>query len=93
MDLTPACQPDTLRAKLGLYDSMAKRSGSAILPLHGGRVPTWPATRMSSLGAVVTQAIVHHYGRDSMAIDATMRLSEMVTRIMPGVISRCILSA
>src|SRR6267154_894107 len=43
---------------------MAKRSGSAILPLHGGRVPPWLATRMSSLGAVVTQAIVHHYGRD-----------------------------
>jgi hypothetical protein len=43
---------------------MARRSGSAILPLHGGRVPTWLATRMSSLGAVITQAIVHHYGRD-----------------------------
>jgi uncharacterized protein len=43
---------------------MAQRSGSAILPLHGGRVPPWLATRMSSLGAVVTQAIVHHYGRD-----------------------------
>jgi hypothetical protein len=43
---------------------MAKRSGSAILPLHGGRVPPWLATRMSSLGAVITQAIVHHYGRD-----------------------------
>jgi len=43
---------------------MAKRSGSAILPLHGGRVPPWLATRMSALGAIVTQAIVHHYGRD-----------------------------
>src|ERR1700679_3463122 len=43
---------------------MARRSGSAILPLHGGRVPTWLATRMSSLGAVVTEAIVHHYGRE-----------------------------
>ena len=43
---------------------MARRSGSAILPLHGGRVPPWLATRMSSLGAVITQAIVHHYGRD-----------------------------
>jgi hypothetical protein len=43
---------------------MAKRTGSADLPLHGGRVPAWLATRMSSLGAVVTQAIVHHYGRD-----------------------------
>src|SRR5258708_4230619 len=43
---------------------MARRSGTAILPLHGGRVPPWLATRMSALGAVITQAIVHHYGRD-----------------------------
>jgi uncharacterized protein len=43
---------------------MAKRSGSAILPLHDGRVPRWLATRMSALGTIVTQAIVHHYGRD-----------------------------
>src|SRR6201995_2814569 len=43
---------------------MAKRSGSAILPLHGGGVPPWLATRMSSLGAIITQAIVYHYGRD-----------------------------
>jgi hypothetical protein len=43
---------------------MAKRTGSAILPLHGGRVPPWLATRMSRLGAIITQAIVHQYGRD-----------------------------
>src|SRR6476620_8888083 len=43
---------------------MARRSGTAILPLHGGRVPPWLARRMSSLGAIITQAIVHHYGRD-----------------------------
>ena len=43
---------------------MANRSGSALLPLHNGRVPPWLASRMASLGAVVTQAIVHHYGRD-----------------------------
>jgi hypothetical protein len=43
---------------------MPIRSGSADLPLHGGRVPPWLATRMSSLGAIITQAIVHHYGRD-----------------------------
>jgi len=43
---------------------MARRTGSADLPLHGGRVPPWLATRMSSLGAIVTQAVVHHYGRD-----------------------------
>jgi hypothetical protein len=43
---------------------MARRTGSADLPLHGGRVPPWLATRMSSLGAIITQAIVLHYGRD-----------------------------
>src|ERR1700704_2842015 len=43
---------------------MARRSGTAILPLHSGSVPPWLATRMSSLGAVIAQAIVHHYGRD-----------------------------
>lgn len=43
---------------------MARRTGSADLPLHGGRVPPWLATRMSALGAVITQAVVLHYGRD-----------------------------
>jgi hypothetical protein len=43
---------------------MTRRSGSADLPLHGGRVPPWLAARMATLGAVITQAIVHHYGRD-----------------------------
>src|ERR1700710_2102883 len=43
---------------------MARRSGSADLPLHGGRVPPWLAERMASLGAIVCQAIVYHYGRD-----------------------------
>jgi hypothetical protein len=43
---------------------MARRTGSADLPLHGGRVPPWLAERMASLGAIVTQAIVRHYGRD-----------------------------
>jgi hypothetical protein len=43
---------------------MAGRTGSADLPLHGGRVPSWLASRMASLGAVICQAIVHHYGRD-----------------------------
>jgi hypothetical protein len=27
-------------------------------------VPPWLATRMASLGAIITQAVVHHYGRD-----------------------------
>src|SRR3954468_5400214 len=42
---------------------MAQRSGSANLPLHGGRVPAWLGERMTRLGTVMTQAIVHHYGR------------------------------
>jgi uncharacterized protein len=43
---------------------MTRRTGSADLPLHGGRVPPWLAARMASLGAIITQAVVHHYGRD-----------------------------
>lgn len=45
---------------------MAQRTGSANLPLHGGRVPPWLARRMTRLGAVMSQAIVHHYGRDEL---------------------------
>src|SRR3569833_1670436 len=43
---------------------MARRAGSADLPLHSGRVPAWLGTCMTSLGAIITQAIVHHYGRE-----------------------------
>lgn len=43
---------------------MARRAGSADLPLHGGQVPKWLADRMTRLGAVMAQAIIHHYGRD-----------------------------
>ncbi|MBZ9701959.1 MULTISPECIES: DUF763 domain-containing protein [unclassified Mesorhizobium] len=45
---------------------MTQRSGSADLPLHGGRVPKWLGDRMTRLGAVLCQAIVHHYGRDEL---------------------------
>ena len=43
---------------------MAQRAGTASLPLHYGRVPAWLATRMARLSAVMTQAVIHHYGRD-----------------------------
>lgn len=43
---------------------MTARRGTADLPLHGGRVPAWLATRMARLGAVIAEAIVHEYGRD-----------------------------
>ncbi|HKV35745.1 MAG TPA: DUF763 domain-containing protein [Pyrinomonadaceae bacterium] len=39
-----------------------KRSGTADLPLHGGRVPQWLAQRMTMLGTGITEAIVHDYG-------------------------------
>ena len=45
---------------------MPSRAGSADLPLHGGRVPAWLGQRMTRLGAVISQAIVHHYGRDEL---------------------------
>src|SRR5215218_2732019 len=45
---------------------MARRAGSADLPLHGGRVPQWLANRMTRLAAVLSEAIVHHYGRDEL---------------------------
>ena len=39
-----------------------KRSGTADLPLHGGRVPQWLAQRMTMLGTGITEAIVHSQG-------------------------------
>src|SRR5438045_2916078 len=45
---------------------MARKAGTADLPLHGGHVPKWLADRMTRLGAVFSEAIVHHYGRDEL---------------------------
>jgi uncharacterized protein len=45
---------------------MARRGGSADLPLHGGRVPAWLGHRMARLGAVVVEAILLEYGRDEL---------------------------
>ena len=60
---TPSLSEPSISRKA---DSMAGRTGSALLPLHGGRVPGWLADRMARLGAVMSQAIVHHYGRDEL---------------------------
>src|ERR671925_2417885 len=43
-----------------------KRSGVADLPLHGGRVPSWLAERMSKLGAAIVETIVERYGRSEL---------------------------
>src|ERR1700682_4675681 len=45
---------------------MGRRAGSADLPLHSGRVPSWLGERMTRLGAVITEAIVLEYGRDEL---------------------------
>ena len=44
---------------------MARRSGSADLPLHGGRVPAWLGERMTRLGTVIAEAIILNDGRDA----------------------------
>src|SRR5690242_16359306 len=45
---------------------MAQRAGTANLRLHGGQVPRWLADRMTRLGSVISEAIVHHYGREEL---------------------------
>jgi uncharacterized protein len=39
-----------------------RRSGTADLPLHGGRVPPWLAERMTRLGTALAEAVLYHYG-------------------------------
>ena len=41
----------------------AAPTGTALLPLHGGRVPAWLSARMARLGRVIVEAIAHEYGR------------------------------
>src|SRR6201986_233263 len=45
---------------------MARKAGTADLPLHGGHMPKWLADRVTRLGKVISEAIVHHYGRDEL---------------------------
>src|SRR6185295_1281407 len=56
----------TTRQTMRQFQLSARRSGSADLPLHGGQVPRWLGDRMTRLGAVIAEAIVHHYGRDEL---------------------------
>ena len=67
----PSCSlfvrmPRGPRGRHERQSALARRAGSADLPLHGGRVPAWLGERMTRLGAVISQAIVHHYGRDEL---------------------------
>src|SRR5204863_6428235 len=49
-----------------LQSVMATRTGSADLPLHGGRVPAWLAERMARLGRLIVEAVVLEYGREEL---------------------------
>jgi hypothetical protein len=40
-----------------------KRSGTADLPLHGGRVPPWLAARMTELGTAIAEQVILNYGQ------------------------------
>lgn len=39
-----------------------RRSGTADLPLHGGRVPEWLASRMTELGTAIAEQVILTYG-------------------------------
>lgn len=43
-----------------------KRSGTADLPLHGGRVPAWLAERMTTLGTAISESVLFHYGASEL---------------------------
>ncbi|MEJ5106756.1 DUF763 domain-containing protein [Chryseobacterium sp. MYb328] len=43
-----------------------KRSGTADLPLHYGKVPPWLYERMSVLGLSIVEAILEDYGKDEV---------------------------
>ena len=73
---------------------MTRRGGSADLPLHGGRVPQWLASRMTSLGTVMTQAIVHEYGRDEFLSDRELeRARREAAFAVPDLTSQAIYEA
>jgi hypothetical protein len=40
-----------------------KRSGTADLPLHGGRVPPWLTKRMEELGTAIAEQVIRNYGQ------------------------------
>lgn len=45
---------------------LAVRTGTAILPLHGGKAPAWLFSRMRLLAREITLAVVSEYGPEEM---------------------------
>lgn len=43
-----------------------KRTGTAQLPLHGGKAPAWLFTRMTGLAREITTAIIYDFGPNEM---------------------------
>ena len=43
-----------------------RRSGFADLPLHGGRVPGWLASRTTLLGTAISESVLYHYGTPAL---------------------------
>jgi uncharacterized protein len=41
-----------------------KRSGTADLPLHHGKVPAWLSSRMALMGGAITETIIEEFGPD-----------------------------
>ncbi|MBN1376057.1 MAG: DUF763 domain-containing protein [Dehalococcoidia bacterium] len=46
--------------------NLPRRTGTAHLPLHGGKAPAWLFTRMTRLAREITTAIVSDFGPDEM---------------------------
>jgi uncharacterized protein len=47
-------------------NEVMKRSGTADLRLHGGKVPQWLAERMTLLGTAISESVIYHYGRPAL---------------------------
>ena len=45
-----------------------KKTGAADLPLHSGYVPRWLADRMTKLGTLIIEALVHNYGKQEVLV-------------------------
>src|SRR6201996_5023448 len=50
------------KSEHGVEVCSMKRSGTADLPLHGGRVPEWLTSRMTELGTAIAEQVILTYG-------------------------------
>jgi uncharacterized protein len=57
-----------------------------IVPIRGGHVPQWLADRMTQPGAVITQAIVHHHGRNELLRRLAQPLLVSIVRRVMGMV-------